>query len=70
MNAESHEIRARRGIDEMKEAEKEHGKASLTAVKKPYVKPAFRSEQVFETTALTCGKTNTEGQCHLVIKKS
>lgn len=25
--------------------------------KKPYVKPAFRYEKVFETTALSCGKT-------------
>jgi hypothetical protein len=54
----------------MKEAERDHTGKSPATVKKPYVKPAFRSEQVFETTALTCGKTNTEGQCHLVIKKS
>ena len=38
--------------------------------KKPYVKPAFRAEQVFETMALACGKSNTEGQCHVVIKRS
>jgi hypothetical protein len=31
--------------------------------KKPYVKPEFRYEQVFVTTALSCGKTVTEGQC-------
>jgi hypothetical protein len=54
----------------MKKAGKDSAKISLTTVKKPYVKPAFRSEQVFETTALACGKTNSEGQCHLVIKKS
>ncbi len=41
------------------------------AKKKPYVKPAFRSERVFETMALSCGKTiSTEGQCHIVIKRS
>ena len=59
----------------MKEAEQGRPKspsmqAENPSAKKPYIKPAFRSEQVFETTALTCGKTNTEGQCHLVIKKS
>jgi hypothetical protein len=33
--------------------------------KKPYEKPGFRYEQVFVTSALTCGKTGTEGQCQL-----
>ena len=32
--------------------------------KKPYVKPEFRFEKVFVTSALSCGKTGTEGQCH------
>jgi hypothetical protein len=54
----------------MQEEKKEQVESAPTMVKKPYVKPAFRSEQVFETTALTCGKTDTEGQCHLVIKRS
>jgi hypothetical protein len=32
--------------------------------KKPYQKPEFRFEQVFETRALSCGKVNaTQGQC-------
>ena len=32
--------------------------------KKPYRKPAFRYEQVFETMALACGKVNaTQAQC-------
>jgi hypothetical protein len=33
--------------------------------KKPYQKPAFRYERVFETQALSCGKTATgvSGQC-------
>lgn len=37
----------------------------LTAetVKKPYEKPTFRYEQVFVTSALTCGKTGTLGLC-------
>lgn len=33
------------------------------SAKKPYEKPAFRFEQVFETRALNCGKTATQGQC-------
>jgi hypothetical protein len=33
-------------------------------IKKPYEKPAFRYEQVFVTTALSCGKTNpTQSTC-------
>jgi hypothetical protein len=31
--------------------------------KKPYEKPSFRYEQVFVTSALTCGKAGTEGTC-------
>jgi hypothetical protein len=32
--------------------------------KKPYEKPAFRFEQVFVTSALSCGKVNpTQGSC-------
>ena len=32
--------------------------------KKPYTKPAFRFERVFETTALSCGKVQpTEFLC-------
>jgi hypothetical protein len=38
--------------------------------KKPYTKPAFRFERVFETQALTCQKTGTLGQCHSSRKNS
>lgn len=31
--------------------------------KKPYEKPAFRFEQVFVTTALSCGKQATSSAC-------
>jgi hypothetical protein len=32
--------------------------------KRPYQKPEFRFERVFETRALTCGKVNpTQGSC-------
>jgi hypothetical protein len=33
--------------------------------KRPYQKPAFRHERVFETMALACGKISaTQGGCH------
>ena len=32
--------------------------------KRPYIKPSFRHEQVFETMALACGKiTSTQASC-------
>jgi hypothetical protein len=31
--------------------------------KRNYKKPAFRSERVFETMALNCGKIAIQGQC-------
>jgi hypothetical protein len=40
-------------------------------VKKPYQKPAFRSERVFETMALACGKiSGTSGPCKANRKNS
>jgi hypothetical protein len=54
----------------------EHGKATRTqpaesSARKPYVKPAFRHEQVFETMALTCGKIQTtQAQCRFNRKTS
>lgn len=39
--------------------------AQLSVQKAPYQKPAFRHENVFETSALSCGKVhNTQGPCH------
>jgi hypothetical protein len=39
--------------------------------KKPYLKPAFRFERVFETQALSCGKIGgTSTQCKLNRKNS
>ena len=41
------------------------------AGKKPYQKPALVREQLFETMALACGKTNPViGQCRTVRKNS
>ena len=45
--------------------------ADTPRARKPYVKPAFVREEVFETTALACGKVNpTIRQCNLVRKNS
>ncbi len=39
--------------------------------RKPYEKPSFRSEAVFETMALACGKISSlEFQCRLNRKNS
>jgi hypothetical protein len=39
--------------------------------KKPYHKPTFRYERVFETQALSCGKVQTtQGACHSNRKNS
>jgi len=39
--------------------------------KKPYTKPGFRFERVFETQALSCGKIiGTTAQCHSNRKNS
>ena len=51
-----------------------HGEVNVTAnhkdsiqqsvsKKKQYKKPSFRKEKVFETLALTCGKTTEVGIC-------
>jgi hypothetical protein len=41
------------------------------ARKKPYQKPDFRFERVFETRALSCGKiVTTQSQCALITKRS
>jgi len=38
--------------------------------KKPYSRPAFQYEKVFETMALACGKIGTVGPCGLNSKNS
>jgi hypothetical protein len=45
---------------ELEDKQRTHKKQA----KKPYIKPAFRFERVFETQALSCGKTiGMTGQC-------
>jgi len=45
--------------------------ARTPVAKKPYEKPAFRHEQVFVTTALSCGKINpTQSGCQGLNQKA
>ena len=45
--------------------------AEAPKVRKPYQKPAFRFERVFETNALSCGKVSqTQQQCKTSRKAS
>ena len=45
--------------------------AGAKSGKRPYVKPAFEYERVFETMALACGKiSQTQLSCHTVRKTS
>ena len=44
---------------------------SASDIKDPYLKPAFRHEQIFETMALACGKiSTTQQQCKTAMKSS
>ncbi len=44
---------------------------AASPAKKPYQKPTFEHERVFETMALSCGKIQTfQGQCKLNTKNS
>jgi hypothetical protein len=57
-------------MDQERQGRKEQLAELREAGKKPYHKPEFRFERVFETQALTCGKTGTLGQCQLNLKNS
>lgn len=52
--------------------ENRHQPEKSSKEKKLYQKPAFRYERVFETLALTCGKTTASGfpNCQLSQKTS
>jgi hypothetical protein len=54
-----------------KDANADKNNVSASGEKKPYQKPEFRYERVFETMALSCGKVNpTEFQCRFNRKSS
>jgi hypothetical protein len=45
--------------------------AEAKPLKKPYQKPSFRHERIFETMALSCGKiSSTQAQCSFNTKSS
>ncbi|HEY2822353.1 MAG TPA: hypothetical protein VGJ06_15015 [Candidatus Acidoferrum sp.] len=47
------------------------GKGTGAKPKRPYVKPAFQHEKVFETMALACGKLGpTQAQCRFNRRNS
>lgn len=53
------------------DSQTEKGQKTPKAALKQYVKPSFRSEKVFETMALACGKTGpTQASCTFNRKKS
>jgi len=52
-------------------AKKHDGTASSAKSKRPYTKPAFQHEKVFETMALACGKLSpTQAQCRFNRRNS
>jgi hypothetical protein len=52
-------------------AKKRDATASSAKAKRPYTKPAFQHEKVFETMALACGKLSpTQAQCRFNRRNS
>ena len=52
-------------------ADTKTGDSAEAKKKKPYVKPSFEYERVFETMALACGKlAPTQAQCRFNRKNS
>jgi hypothetical protein len=57
--------------DEDRPAEKQQPSVEARATtKKPYHKPSFRREKVFETQALSCGKVQMGSTCAMNKKIS
>jgi hypothetical protein len=49
----------------------EQNKAANSMARKPYEKPAYKCEGIFETLALACGKVSpTQAQCRFNRKLS
>ena len=52
-------------------ADEKTGGSAEAKKKRPYVKPSFEYERVFETMALACGKISpTQSQCRFNRKSS
>jgi hypothetical protein len=57
--------------DEKKETSARQQAAAVQKPKRPYEKPSFQRERVFETMALSCGKVSTtQGLCQFNRKNS
>ena len=52
-------------------ADKCEARSSVSKAKRPYCKPSFHHEKVFETMALACGKLSpTQAQCRFNRRNS
>jgi len=55
----------------MSKQEQTEKQSHSTRSRKPYIKPSFEREKVFETQALICGKMQTtQASCHQNRKNS
>ena len=64
-------VREGKGGEPPQEEAVPRAEAEPTRSRKPYQKPAFRFERVFETTALSCGKVSpTQSHCRFNPKTS
>lgn len=65
-------MEVKEGVAEEPRAEEAAGaEPKAERSRRPYQKPAFRSEQIFETMALACGKiAPTQGHCRFNRKSS
>jgi hypothetical protein len=50
--------------------EEANRKEAAALPRKPYTKPTFVFEQVFETMALACGKAGSQHHCQIIKKRS
>jgi hypothetical protein len=57
--------------DDANKAEHPRPRPDSASPRKPYYKPQFRFERVFETMALACGKVSpTQKHCRFIRKSS
>jgi len=65
------DVRERKGGEPPPDEPVARTESKPTRSRKPYQKPAFQFERVFETMALSCGKVNaTQSHCRFNRKNS
>jgi hypothetical protein len=65
------EVKEAKAEEPRAEEETPQAEAKPPRSRKPYQKPAFRCEHMFETMALACGKISaTQGHCRFNRKSS